>query len=464
LESSLQRFRKRFVSFALFWIVALFVPVQECFGEQIAIMGAGYVGLVTSALFAHWGHEVVCIDIDQRKIDDLQRGILPLAEPGLDAFLTKSKSSVIYTHDIKEASTCQIIYICLGTPTDPQGQCDCSSIDETIDQIMALEPGPKTICIKSTVPPGTMRRLKQHLIKGKREDIELIYNPEFMRQGSALEDILHKNPIVLGGEAPMSVAKIEALYRPLLLSNPQIALIKTNYETAELIKYGWNGFSALRIAYINELSRLCRDLSADVFTLIQGISMSEELLPTKEIKPGCGFGGSCLPKDTLVFSKILENYGLRSSLIHQAITSNQNHINDLLDSIQKGLGPSIKGKEVAILGVSFKANTDDVRNSPAITVIEKLKKEGASIRVYDSLAMKKMKEMFPEIAYFDSPYLALENADCVVVLTDSDEIKELQLDCVAAKMKQKILIDPRNVFEPRKARSQGFKLINLGRI
>ncbi len=436
-----------------------------CFGEQIGVVGTGYVGLVTGAIFSHWGHEVICVDIDRKKVEQLQQGIIPIFEPGLTELLCSSSSgkSIEYSDDIKKIAGCSIVYICLGTPLDAKGYCDCSAIDSAIEQIIALSPTPKWICIKSTVPPGTLRRLKQRLSDLKKGDIEIVFNPEFMRQGSALHDIFNKNPLVLGGELS-GVDKIEGLYQPLLNANPAIQVIKTTFETAELIKYGWNGFSALRITYFNELSRLCRDLSADISVLIKGVALSEELLPTKEIKPGCGYGGSCLPKDTKAFSRVLEEHAIYPSLIHQTIASNAAHIKELSSSVITALGNTPERKIVTIVGLAFKANTDDIRDSPAIAIIEELQKQKVIVRAYDLFAIQKMKALFPEVDYFNSVYESLKNSDCMVVLTDSTEIKTMELSRIAKLMKRKTLVDLRNVFDPREAIENGFKIINVGRI
>jgi|GEM_PF-1336843 len=449
-----------------FFLFCFLFFTTNCFSNQIAVIGSGYVGLITASIFASFGYEVVCVDIDPKKNKLLQNGIVPIFEPGLSQllFYPDPSRSIQYTDDIKRASRCLIFFICVGTPSDSFGKCDLSYVNAAIDQIVKLRAGPEIICIKSTVPPGTLRSIQQRLLDQKRDDIQLVYNPEFMRQGSALDDIFTTNPLVIGGDSTMAIKRIEALYKPLWDHNSKIEVIKTTFETAELIKYAWNGFSALRITYINELSRLCRDFSGDIFTLIKGVSLSEKLLPTKEIRPGPGYGGSCLPKDTKALARVLEEHAIYSSLVHQTIISNEQHISDLLGSIISSLGDSPSGKVVAVLGMSFKANTDDIRESSSIRIIEQLIKRGVIIRAYDPLTIQRMKSIFPNILYFDSIYEAAENSDCIVALTDSVEMNNIDLSRIARLVHHKIIIDPRNIFDPKEALDKDFILVNFGRI
>jgi UDPglucose 6-dehydrogenase len=240
--------------------------------------------------------------------------------------------------------------------------------------------------------------------------------------------------------------------------------IRTDFATAELIKYGWNTFSALRITFVNELSRLCRHLNADIFTTLQGIACSEDLLPTREIRPGPGYGGSCLPKDVLGFSKIFEEYGIFSSLTHQTILSNQLHIQHVKELVNASLNGSVKGKTIAILGLSFKANTDDFRNSPAINIVKQLEKQGASVRLYDPKCPHERILSPSSTAVFCHTVLqAVDAADCVVVLTDAPEIKSVPLDKIQSVVRQKVLVDLRNIYDPAEAITHGFQYYNLGR-
>lgn len=444
----------RFISL---YVCILFFMQVNISAEKVTIVGANYVGLVTAKVLSQLEHEITCVDIDNVKIIALNKGICTIYEPGLkDIFETKRK--ITFTNNICEALDSHIIYICVGTPTNENLECDCTAIYKVFDEIIKYCNEPKIICIKSTIAPGTNRRLQSYLTN---YDFNLVYNPEFMREGSALSDILTKNPIVVAGDSDVAVARVLNLYDKLI--NNGRAAIKTNFETAELIKYSWNAFSAIRITYVNELAYLCNSLSADVFTLINALSYSEILLPTKDIKPGSGIGGSCLPKDTAAFAKIINSNGLQSSIVHQAIVSNNQHIKNLINTICLALNNNLKNKIITILGLTFKANTNDIRYAPAIKIIGKLREEGAIIRAYDPQAVCEMKKIYPDITYFDCPYKASEKSDCIFALTDWEEIKNLDLNKIGFLCKEKILIDPRNIFEPKEALQAGFELFNLGR-
>ncbi len=429
--------------------------------EKVAIIGSNYVGLVTSHILSNFGHEVLSIDIDQEKIEQLQKQKLTIHEPKLNEIFDK-ENKVKFTTDITQAEGYPIIYLCVGTPTNTWGECDLSAIYGAINQILKLNTKPKVLCIKSTVQPGTLKNIKNYLSSQQNDDIELVYNPEFMREGSAVDDILTKNPIIIGGSSEEGKSIIERLYTPILESN-NIKLIKTSYETAEIIKYAWNSFSAIRIAYINELALLSNEYLADIFTIIKGISLSEELLPTANIKPGPGYGGSCFPKDTKAFAKLAEKNKLKDSLVNQAIQSNKRHIKNIKKLIYSAFPSGVKSKTITILGLSFKANTDDVRYSPAIKFIKSLKKHGAIINAYDPKANKNMQHIFPDINYFECPYEACKNSNGIIATTEWEEIGSLNFDIIKSLCSEKILIDPRNIFDPKTIKDKGFKLLNLGR-
>lgn len=398
------------------------------------------------------------MDIKKERIIALRNQQTPLYEPGLDLLLFQYP--IVFTDHIADIPDSSIVYICTGTPPDAQGYCDISSIYQVIDALNTANKTPSLICIKSTIAPGTMSTLKQYLNGTQLKTTALVYNPEFMREGSALQDIYNTNPIVIGGESPEAIAKIESLYQQFLVKYPTIRVIKTNHETAELIKYGWNGFSALRITFFNELNHLCQHFSADMSQVIEGIAESEVLLPTKNIKPGCGFGGSCLPKDVEGLSKTFENYGLKSTLMHQTLFSNQQHIQSIANRVIESLANThFESPTVAILGLTFKANTDDIRNAPSITIIQRLMDQGYHIHVYDPYANFIMKSHFPTLTYFTSPYEAIDNADCILILTEWPQIKELSLKKIASLVKSKKIIDPKGLFNRKEAKLLGYHII-----
>lgn len=437
-------------------LLVLFFFSGAC-ADQIAIVGCGYVGLTTAAILSNGGHSLVCIDINKEKIGDLQSKILPMYEPQLYELLFESNYSqnILFSYDMRAAMGCDIFYICADTPTDARGFCDYSSLYGAFDSIIALLKSAKNkiICVKSTVPLGTMQKLIDRMPSEYVDGIDVVYNPEFMREGSAIQDVYKTNPVVLAGPLH-SVEKIEDLYKSFL--DTHINIIKTNYETAEMIKYAWNAFSAIRISYINELADLCRVGNADIWLVIQCLALSESLLPTASLRPGPGYGGSCLPKDTASFSKIMEKYGFDSSMVHQAIMSNKNHQDRVIDNIFNLLGSSRNQKVVTLLGLAFKAHTNDIRNSIAIPIIKALLAENIIVRAYDAYAINDMKKIFPSIAYFECPYDALENTDLVVVLTECETLEELDFNKVESLCRQKKIIDARNMYNPMMLKRHGF--------
>ncbi len=414
-------------------------------GQKITIIGAGQVGLVTATFFAHKGHTVFCVDTDEERIEKLKSNNVYLYEPGLQKLLFNC--GITFTTDLSDAKNTEFFFICVGTPTDSAGACDCSILRNAFYDLVALcdSNSKKIICIKSTVPPGTMQSLKKYLLDHNKHTIGLIYNPEFMRTGSAIKDLKKNNPLVLGSECAQTVQEIEKLYNATF--GPNIKTMKTNFETAEIIKYAWNSFSAIRIAYANELALLCRAFKGDIKQIMECLALSEQLLPTRNIKSGPGYGGSCLPKDAKAFSHVLDTIGLSSSMVHQAIRSNENHIERLTQNLLDLLGSFRRKKIVTILGLSFKANTNDVRGSPAIPLIQTLTDRGVAIKAYDPKAIPNMKKIFPTIQYFNSPYEAIEDSDCIVVLTGWKEIKELDLEKVTRLCNKKLLIDTRDLFD-----------------
>lgn len=450
-----------------YWIFLLIaITIFSLYAEKIAIIGCGYVGLTTAAMLASDGHTVICMDIDRVKIDALHHKKLPIYEPHLYELLFESDfaKNIFFVHTICDAVDAELLYLCLPTPLDNNNNCDYSLLEVVVKEILENihTDDSKIICVKSTIVPGTTRKLAALIPYEKKQSIHIVYNPEFMREGSAFHDQCFINPIVLAGE-PAILEKLERLYRP--LHDQRIRFIKTNYETAELIKYGWNSFSAIRIAYINELAMLCRNLNADIYAVIDGIAQSEQLLQTGALKPGPGYGGSCLPKDTVAFANYMQQYGFDSCMVCQAITSNKNHQEKLIQDIISMLPEKTeKPCTVAIFGLSFKASTNDIRNSPAIAVIQALLSHNAIIKAYDAWAMPEMQKLFPSIQYYDSPYNAARNADLIVILTECETIKSLDFEKLSLICNRKVMIDTRNLYHPKILRKYGFIYLNMGRV
>ncbi len=435
-------------------------------GNQVTVVGCGHVGLTLAAVLSHGGHTIICVDIDKETIAELNNQKLHIYEPQLQDLLfdASRRGKVVFVDDVRRAMDSEIFYICVATPIASDGTCDCSALYSVFHDVVrecsdtnAL----KIICVKSTVPPGTMRALHDYLVKEKKHNIHLVYNPEFMREGSAIDDTYTSNPIVLAGESLDALQRIEDMYNNFL--NHTVKVIKTNFETAEIIKYAWNSFSAMRVAYVNELALLCRECNADISTVVQGLALSEELLPTGTIKPGPGYGGSCLPKDASSFSKVLEENGFSFSVIHRVIRSNKNHIDRVIQDVLALLEVSEGQKIVTLLGLSFKAHTNDIRNAPSVDIIKALIEKGIIVKAYDPQAISDMKKLFPHIQYFDSPYEAIKDTDCIVALTEWEEIKKIDFDKVALLCNKRVIVDTRNMYNVEVLRKHNFTYLNMGR-
>lgn len=448
----------------LFLYLGLIFSVSCSAGEQqqIAIIGAGYVGLVTGVSLAHINHKITIVDIDNKKIETLKKGEIPIYEPNLKELVFHNRDKIIFTTDIAEAiSRAPIILIAVGTPTGENGKTDMSAFNAVLESIVQYATEPKIICIKSTVPMGTHKQTVQ-FFKDKGLPCELVSNPEFLREGTALRDFFEVNPIVLGSYSSEAINSMKKIYSP-LLNAKEIVVIETDGPTAEVIKYAWNCFSAVRIAYVNELSHLCNRLDADIFTVVFGMSLSEKLLPTPHLKPGPGIGGSCLPKD--IESFLHQSDALHSTflLLKGVELSNQLHRERILNLIDTLIEENMSGKVITLLGLSYKPNTDDIRKSPAITVIEHCLERGAIVKAYDPQAMENMKELYPSVSYGDSVDEVLAESDLLIVLTDWQEFKELDLAMIRENMRDPRLLDTRNIWSMQQLRQAGFKAINLGR-
>ena len=424
---------------------------------KITIVGCGYVGLTLASILLNNGHTLECIDVDEIKILALNNKTLPIYETNLHDSLFNSTYSknISFTQNINNTTNTEIYYLCVPTPTDASGACNCSYLYAAFDEIVknCNTTDATVICIKSTVPPGTIRTLLPRIPDNKKTTTHVIYNPEFMREGCAIQDI-YNNPIILGTESAYAMQKIENLYTAFLPS--KINIIRTTFETAEIIKYAWNSFSAIRIAYVNELASFCKLYNADSAAVMLGLALNEKFLPTGSIKPGPGYGGSCLPKDTTSFAQIMEKNKLFHSIISQTIKSNKEHKKRIIANILECLPPSDL-QTVTLLGLSFKANTNDIRSAPSIDIIQALLDQGILVKAYDPQAIADMKKLFPTVHYFDSPYEAIKNSDCLVILTEWQEIKELDLNKVASLCNRKIIVDTRNIYDKDQLKHYNFK-------
>jgi UDPglucose 6-dehydrogenase len=433
--------------------------------QRIAILGTGYVGLVSGAGLADIGHQVVCADVVQEKIDKLNKGIMPIYEPGIKDLVIKNVEAgrLTFSSDVAQAiRDANVIITAVGTPMNENGEADLSALSEVIKALCENLTSYKVICTKSTVPIGTNKKIKEILSTklGSTASFDIVSNPEFLREGSALKDFFTTNPIVIGSDSEKALNIMEDLYKPLVDNG--VTLIKTDIASAETIKYAWNSYSATKIAYVDELSHLCNAVGANISTVVSGMSFSEKLLPIRNVKPGPGFGGSCLPKDTAALLAIGKKLGIDLSIIAAVRKSNETHRQGILKEFYGLLGNSVTGKKIAILGLSFKANTDDIRYSPAIEMMQKLLTDGAKVYAYDPQAMNNMVKIIPEITYCSSPEEALDHADALLVLTDWDEFKQLDLTHAAELMAQRVVFDARNIFNPSQLAQLDFSFKNLG--
>lgn len=432
---------------------------------HIGIIGSGYVGLVTGACFAEFGVYVTCVDKDVKKINSLKKGEIPFYEPGLKDLVRKNVENgrLVFTSKIQDAVTSSlVIFIAVGTPPRGDGSADMKYVEKVADEIARNITGYKVIVMKSTVPVGTGARIREIVSKRLKEkvDFDVVSNPEFLREGAAVEDFMRPNRVVLGADSHQAVAILRDLYSPLYLIETPIVL--TNIETAELIKYASNSFLATKISFINEIANLCEKLGADVHMVAKGMGLDRRIGP-KFLHPGPGFGGSCLPKDTRALLAVAKSHDIELGIVQSAIQANERQIKHMIKKIKKAMG-SVKGKTFALLGLSFKPNTNDMRDAPAVELIDYLLKAKAHVRAFDPVAKKDAKEIFgTRIAYAKGPYDCVKKADAVVIVTEWNEFRNLDLNRIKKLLKQPYFFDLRNIYEPAKMKNMEFKYYCVGR-
>ncbi len=434
---------------------------------HICVIGTGYVGLVTGAGLADFGMQVTCVDIDENKIKKLKKGIVPFYEPGLEELVKKNLKTgkLHFTTDFaKGVKNSLVIFICVGTPPLPDGSSDLSQIKEVALNLSKVIDEYKVIVTKSTVPVGTNRWIKELINQHKKNDvaIDIISNPEFLREGNAVEDFMYPDRVIIGGESAYAIAIIKDIYRPLYLA--QTPFIITNLETAELIKYASNAFLATKISFINEVANFCEKVGADVTVVAQGMGLDPRI-GSKFLNPGPGFGGSCFPKDVKALINQGKQIGSPFRILEAVIEINEKQKLRVISKLENFLG-DLKNKSIAILGLSFKPNTSDVRESPALTIVPLLVEKGAKVRVYDPVAMEEFKKAVVDlpIEYAKSPEEALNSAEAMVILTEWNEFRSLNLTKIKKIMKKPILIDMRNIYAPDFVKKLGFSYSGIGRL
>ncbi|GAA5263833.1 UDPglucose 6-dehydrogenase [Acidiphilium sp. MT5] len=433
---------------------------------HIAIIGGGYVGLVSGACFAEFGVDVIIAETDPAKLDCLSRGEIPIYEPGLDGLVARNAAAgrLRFTGSVAEAvARAEAVFIAVGTPTRRgDGHADLTYVFAAAEQILASLDHPTVLVTKSTVPVGTGRKLAA-LARARRPDlaIEIASNPEFLREGSAIGDFMRPDRVIVGAETPRAEAVLRALYRPLnLIETP---ILVTGLETAELTKYAANAFLAMKVTFINEMADLCESLGGDVHDLARGIGLDGRI-GRKFLHPGPGFGGSCFPKDTLALARIAEEAGAPSRLTETVVAVNDARKSGLAGRVIAAAGGSVQGLRITVLGLAFKPETDDLRETPAIPLINGLCEEGARVIAYDPAAMEGARALLPAAVIFaeDVPK-ALEGADILVIATEWNAFRALAPERIAASMRGRIIIDLRNIFDPDAIRAAGLIYHGIGR-
>jgi UDPglucose 6-dehydrogenase len=432
---------------------------------KIAMIGTGYVGLVSGACFAEFGPHVTCVDLDEKKIDRLRRGEIPIYEPGLDDLVAKGIKAgrLEFTTDLAHAiDGADAVFIAVGTPSRRgDGHADLRYVDAAAAAIAKALTGYTVVVTKSTVPVGTGRRVASIIRETRPDaDFDVASNPEFLREGSAIEDFMRPYRVVIGAETDRSRAIMQALYRPLYLSETPIVM--TTLETAELTKYAANAFLATKITFINEIADLCEKVGADVQDVSRGMGLDGRI-GNKFLHAGPGYGGSCFPKDTIALVRTAQEYGAPARLVEAVVQVNDTRKGKMASRVITAAGGSVRGKTVAVLGVAFKPNTDDMRDAPSLAILPALQDAGAKIRAYDPAAMHEAEKMLPGVTWCEDPYDAAKDADVLLLITEWNEFRALDFERLGEVMTTKVLVDLRNVYRADEVRSAGFHYASIGR-
>jgi UDPglucose 6-dehydrogenase len=431
---------------------------------HIAVIGTGYAGLVTGACFADFGMRVTCVDKDERKISSINAGLMPIYEPGLGALVAKGvrEGRLEFSTDVKgTVEQALVVFLAVGTPPSGDGSADMSQIDEVANEIARALNGYKVIVTKSTVPVGAASRIKKIIEENKTTNtrFSVAANPEFLREGAAINDFMRPDRVVIGCTDDEAVAILKDIYRPLYIIETPFVI--TTPESAEMIKYASNAFLATKVSFINEISGLCERLGADVHDVSRGMGMDARI-GSKFLHPGPGFGGSCFPKDAQALVALGRSVDYEVRIVDAALRVNESQKNSMIDRIKRLL-PNLKGKTVGILGLAFKPDTDDMREAPALRIINDLLKAGAKVRVYDPVAMESARRLLPDIVYCEDEYEAALGSDGLVVVTEWNQFRSLDIDRLHQAMREPNIIDLRNLYEPETMRSAGFRYLAMGR-
>jgi UDPglucose 6-dehydrogenase len=432
---------------------------------RVAMIGTGYVGLVSGACFADFGHVVTCVDTDAGKIERLARGEIPIFEPGLDELVASNARDgrLHFTNDgaqaIREADA---VFIAVGTPSRRgDGHADLSYVYAAAEEIAGLLDGFTVVVTKSTVPVGTGDEIER-IIRERRPDADfaVVSNPEFLREGAAINDFKHPDRVVVGAEEPRVQAVMRELYRPLSLN--EVPIVFTSRRTSELIKYAANAFLAMKITFINEMADLCEKVGGDVQAVARGIGLDKRI-GSKFLHAGPGYGGSCFPKDTLALVRTAVDYGAPLQLVETTVRVNDARKKAMATKVVEALGGSVAGKRIGVLGLTFKPNTDDMRDAPSLDVIPALQAAGAMVQAFDPEGLHEAEKLLSGVEFKSGPYEAADGADCLVILTEWDQFRALDLTRIKGLLNAPLVVDLRNIYRADAMRDLGFSYVSIGR-
>ncbi len=432
---------------------------------RVTMIGTGYVGLVSGACFADFGHEVVCVDKDRSKIDKLEKGEIPIYEPGLEALVAENVKAGRLSFSLDLAAStpkADAVFIAVGTPSRRgDGFADLSYVYKAAEEIAAVMDGYTVIVTKSTVPVGTGTEVEEIIRRARPDaDFSVVSNPEFLREGAAIEDFKRPDRVVVGAEDQRAQKVMRELYRPLYLNETPIVF--TNRATSELIKYASNAFLATKITFINEMADLCEKVGANVQEVAKGIGLDGRI-GSKFLHAGPGYGGSCFPKDTLALVRTAQVHNSPTKIVEAVVEINDARKKKMAQRVIEACGGGLEGKTVAVLGLTFKPNTDDMRDAPSLDIIPALQAAGAHVRAFDPAGMREAAGLLKDVDYMDGTYKTLDGADAVVIVTEWDEFRALDLERAKSLMKAPVMVDLRNIYRPEEMAEAGIDYYSIGR-
>lgn len=431
---------------------------------KLTMIGTGYVGLVTGTGFANFGNDVICLDVDEKKVDMLSEGKLTIYEPGLEEIFERNikRGRIKFTTDTEKAvKDSDVIFICVGTPSDSNGEADLTAVKQAAQYIGKYMNGYKVVINKSTVPVGTADLVKKIILENQTRKIEfdVVSNPEFLREGAAVKDFENPDRIVIGTDSKKAKDLLTLLYRS--IARTERPIIVTSVKSAELIKYASNTMLAMRISFMNQLAHLCEKTDADIKDVSKGLGLDSRI-GSRFLHAGIGYGGSCFPKDVKALISILKQHGCEADLLEAVHRINEQQKTVVVEKL-KNLLEEIKDSKIAIWGLSFKPKTDDIREAPSLKIINDLKELGAKIHAFDPVAMDNAKKILDDVKFFESPYEAIQDCDALIVVTEWDEFRNLDMRAVKVLLKKPIIIDGRNIYDINHMKELGFTYMGIGR-